>query len=139
MKRGAGRKKRHLNQAAEELRRIEQGTPVFLENIEFMPNRTATQSLLVITRSPHERDKRNFILRWLVPSREKRSIRLDTCGTYFAGLINGQTSTLEIVDAFIAKFRVPREQAVESCLLFLHSLARRGVVAIIEKETRRKG
>ena len=126
------KKQRHIRKAASELRRIEHGKPVFLENIEYVPHASGEKSLLVITRSPHEKDTRNVILRWLVPSSPKRQIRLDSFGTFMANMITGQKPTCEIIKAFANTFGTEESAARESCLLFLHSLARRGVVAIIE-------
>jgi len=133
MKRDVSRKQRHLKQAASELKRIADGRPVLLDNVEFIPHASGEKALLVITRGAHEKDRRNVILRWLVPASPKRQIRLDRCGTFVAGMFNGKQGTLDIINAFAEKFGVSGEDARTSCLLFLHSLARRGVIAIIEK------
>ncbi len=126
------KKQKHLDVAAGELRRIADGRPVLLENVEYVPHSSGGKSLLIITRSPHEKDRRNFILRWLVPSSAKRQIRLDRCGTFVAGMIDGKQATRDMISGFSEAFSVSMEDARTSCLLFLHSLARRGVVAIIE-------
>ncbi len=126
------KKQKHLDVASRELRRIENGRPVLLENIEYVPHVSNEKALLVLTRSPHEKDRRNFILRWLVPASPKRQIRLDRCGTFVAGMIDGKQATRDMIRAFAQAFGVSEEDARTSCLLFLHSLARRGVVAIIE-------
>ncbi len=133
MKRDVNRKQRHLKQAAGELKRIADGRPVLLDNIEFIPHESGEKALLVITRGAHEKDRRNVILRWLVPASPKRQIRLDRCGTFVAGMITGKCATRQIMAAFAKQFGTSEEDARSSCLLFLHSLARRGVIAIIEK------
>ena len=133
MKRDVSRKQKHLKQAASELKRIEGGRPVLLENIEFIPHASGEKALLVITRGAHEKDRRNVILRWLVPASPKRQIRLDRCGTFVAGMINGKQATRDMISAFAQAFGVSEDESRTSCLLFLHSLARRGVIAIIEK------
>lgn len=132
MRLAVNKKQKHLDAASRELRRIENGRPVLLENIEYVPHSSGDKSLLVITRGPHEKDRRNIILRWLVPSSAKRQIRLDRCGTFVAGMINGRQATRDMIGTFSEKFGVSVEDARASCLLFLHSLARRGVIAIIE-------
>ena len=126
------KKQDHIRRAASELRRIEHGRPVFLENIEYVPHSSGAKSLLIITRRPHEKDARNIVLRWLVPSRAKRQIRLDHFGTFLANMITGKRSTRDMMQAFAKTFGTDEAAARESCLLFLHSLARRGVIAIIE-------
>ncbi len=129
---GVGKREEHLKKAASELKRIYEGSPVLLQNIEFVKDSSGKRSLFVITRNPNERDKRNFILRWLVPASPRKQLRLDPAGTFVASRITGKHKTKDIIKAFRAEFDVDEEKARSSCLLFLHSLARRGIIAVIE-------
>jgi len=123
-----------LDEAARELRRIEQAVPAFIENVHFIAGKSGGRALIVLESVPGLVDRRGPILRWLVPSRGgARRIRLDTFGAFVAGRIDGRTPTRAIIKAFMDVHGQDPEESREACLLFLRSLAKRGAICLLEK------
>ena len=65
------------------------------------------------------------------PAVMERTVQLDELGSFVFGLIDGQTATQAIIEAFIARYRVNRREAELSCVDFLKSLASRYVISIV--------
>ncbi len=126
-----------LDAAAHELRRIERSIPAFIENAHFIAGKSGGRALIVQESNPGVVDRRGAVLRWLIPKRSGACrIRLDAYGAFVAEQINGRRSSLEIIKAFrnsLGREHDP-EDAREACLLFLRSLAKRGVICMVEKD-----
>lgn len=60
----------------------------------------------------------------------ERNVRLDEIGGFVFKLIDNRRNTLEIIDIFLAKYRVNRREATLSIVGFLKSLVKRGIVSI---------
>ena len=126
-----------LDRWAEDLRRIEAGTPVLHANVDFLPDAEGSRGLLVVHRVPGQPDPRNRLMRLLVPARKQpRRMRLDAYGTRMVGLINGQRSTREIVRDMHTSQGGNELEMRKACLLFLRALARRSVLTIVEPKKR---
>ena len=124
-----------LDDAARELRRIEQAVPVFIENAHFIAGKPGGHGFVLLESNPGMKDRRGPILRWLVPARHvARRIRLDAFGTFVAQRITGRMSSSDIIKAFQEEFGCAADQSREACLLFLRSLAKRGVILMVEKD-----
>lgn len=124
-----------LDEAALELQRIERAIPVFIENAHFISGKAGGRAVVVMESNPGMVDKRGVVLRWFVPARGgARRIRLDALGAFVAEQITGRMSSRDIISAFHHKFGCSLNEARESCLLFLRSLAKRGVISMVEKE-----
>jgi len=72
----------------------------------------------------------SFLARFQPPVSE-RNIKLDEIGSFVFKLIDNQRSALEIIELFLAKYRVNRREATLSVVEFLKSLVKRGVVSIV--------
>lgn len=72
----------------------------------------------------------SFLARFQPPVLE-RNVKLDEIGSFVFKLIDNQRSTLEIVELFLAKYRVNRREATLSVVEFLKSLVKRGIVSIV--------
>ncbi|MCG2660657.1 MAG: PqqD family protein [Kiritimatiellae bacterium] len=72
----------------------------------------------------------NGLLARFQPPVLERNVRLDEIGGFVFKLIDNQRSTLEIIELFLAKYRVNRREATLSVVDFLKSLVKRGVVSI---------
>ena len=73
-----------------------------------------------------------FLSRFTPPILE-RTLKLDELGTFVFQQIDNRKSTLAIIDAFIARYRVNRREAAMSTVSFLKSLVQRGVISIAIK------
>jgi len=71
-----------------------------------------------------------FLARFQPPVLE-RNVKLDEIGGFVFKLIDNRRSTLEIINMFLAKYRVNRREATLSIVDFLKSLVKRGVVSIV--------
>lgn len=78
------------------------------------------------------RRKRGFLSRF-TPSIIERSVRLDELGSFVFKKIDNHRNTLQIVEAFVEKYRVNRREALLSTVEFLKSLVKRGVISILIK------
>ncbi len=61
----------------------------------------------------------------------ERNLKLDEIGGFVFKLIDSQRSTLEIIELFLAKYRVNRREATLSIVDFLKSLVKKGAVSIV--------
>lgn len=71
---------------------------------------------------------------WLArfqPAVMKKTVRLDTLGTFVLGLVDGRRPVRWIVDAFAAQYQLNRREAELSIVAFLRSLAQRRLIAIV--------
>lgn len=102
-----------------------EGIPVLNENVSHADDKTGR---LVI----HIKLKRGngFLARFQPPVLE-RSIRLDEIGGFVFKLIDNKRSVLEIIELFLAKYRVNRREATLSVVEFLKSLIKRRIVSIV--------
>ncbi len=72
----------------------------------------------------------NGLLARFQPPVLERNVKLDEIGGFVFKLIDNQRSTLEIIELFLAKYRVNRREATLSVVDFLKSLVKKGVVSI---------
>ena len=61
----------------------------------------------------------------------ERKVRLDEIGEFVFKLIDNQRSALEIIELFLAKYRINRREATLSVVEFLKSLVKRRIVSIV--------
>ena len=61
----------------------------------------------------------------------ERNLKLDEIGGFVFKLIDNRRSTLEIIDLFLAKYRVNRREATLAIVDFLKSLVKKGAVSIV--------
>lgn len=71
-----------------------------------------------------------FLARFQPPVLE-RNVRMDEIGAFVFKLIDNQRSALEIIELFLAKYRVNRREATLSVVEFLKSLVKRRIVSIV--------
>jgi len=64
------------------------------------------------------------------PAVMERRVELDEIGSFVFRLIDGKRTALDIVDAFVERYRTNRREAELSCVEFLKSLVRRHVISI---------
>jgi hypothetical protein len=101
-----------------------EGIPVVNENVSFTDD--GTGRLIINARTMRGK---GFLARFQPPVLE-RNIKLDEIGSFVFKLIDNRRNTLEIIDVFLAKYRVNRREATLSVVDFLKSLAKRGIVSI---------
>lgn len=65
------------------------------------------------------------------PAVMERNVRLDEIGSFVFQLIDNQRSALEIIELFLAKYRVNRREATLSVVEFLKSLVKRRIISIV--------
>ena len=85
----------------------------------------------VVVKVPLRR-QRGFLGR-LFPDVAEKQIKLDELGSFVIRHVDGKTSVLDIVEAFVKRFGVNRREAELSIAEFLKSLARRRVISIVIK------
>lgn len=73
---------------------------------------------------------RGFLARFMPPVLEKR-FKLDELGSFVLAEIDGRHSVIEIVNAFVARYRTNRREAELSTVAFLRSLAERKLISIV--------
>lgn len=73
-----------------------------------------------------------FLARFQPPVME-RTVKLEELGSFVFRQIDGRTSTLQIVERFIDRYRTNRREAELSTVDFLKSLMRRGVISVVMK------
>ncbi|MBU4199738.1 MAG: PqqD family protein [Verrucomicrobia bacterium] len=73
-----------------------------------------------------------FLSRFQPPVLE-RVIKLDELGSFVFLQVDNRKTTLDIIDAFVSRFRVNRREATLSTVSFLKSLVQRGVISIAVK------
>ena len=73
---------------------------------------------------------RNFLARFQPPVLE-RHVRLDEIGGVVFKLIDSRRSAFEIIELFLAKYRLNRREATLSVVSFLKSLVERRIVSIV--------
>ena len=64
------------------------------------------------------------------PAVMERRVELDEIGSFVFRLIDGKRTALDIVGAFVGRYRTNRREAELSCVEFLKSLVRRHVISI---------
>jgi hypothetical protein len=77
-----------------------------------------------------QRLKRDGLLRRFKPTERQRRVKLDELGCFVFKRIDGERPVIEIVDAFVARFKVNRREAELSVVDFLKSLTRRNIISI---------
>ena len=87
-----------------------------------------------------ESDRATVVVRWsrpagflarFQPRTMERTVRLDELGTFVLRQIDGQKDVLQIIDAFVQRYRINRREAELSTVAFLRSLAERNVISIV--------
>jgi len=101
------------------------GIPVLNENISCESDKTGR---LVI----NIKIKRGYgLLARFQPPVLDRNVRLDEIGSFVFKLIDNRHSALEIIELFLAKYRVNRREATLCVVDFLKSLVTRNIVSIV--------
>jgi hypothetical protein len=73
------------------------------------------------------------VLARFLPDEFERKVKLDELGTFVLRQIDGKATVRDIIDAFVARFRVNRREAELSCAAFIRSLASRHVISVAVK------
>ena len=74
----------------------------------------------------------SFLSRFQAPVTE-REVKLDELGSFVFNQVDGNNTTLEIIEHFIARYHTNRREAELSTVEFLKSLVKRGVISILIK------
>ena len=77
---------------------------------------------------------RGYLARFQPPVLEKR-IKLDELGTFVYNQIDGKKSTLDIIEAFLTRYRTSRREAELSTVAFLKSLTERLAISIVVEKS----
>lgn len=102
-----------------------EGIPVLNDNVSCADDNDGRLMLNVkLGRGP------GLLARFRPPVLE-RNIRLDEIGGFVFKLIDNQRTTQDIINAFLAKYRVNRREAVLSVVAFLKSLVKKGIISIV--------
>ena len=110
-------------------RRSLAGVPVLNPNAEIRETTGGDTVVLTVT---HRRPDRGWFARFL-PAVFERKHRLDELGTFVVRQIDGERTTLAIIEAFVERFHVTRREAELSTVQFLKSLAERQTISIAIK------
>ena len=73
-----------------------------------------------------------FLSRFQPPVIE-RKIKLDELGGFVFNQIDGNNTTLKIIECFIARYHTNRREAELSTVEFLKSLVKKGIISILIK------
>ena len=103
------------------------GVPMINEGVRVQPREEDVQRLELVIRL---RRGGGFLSRFMPPTLE-RKVKLDELGTLVFGLIDGRRNVREIVEAFLARYRVNRREAELSTVEFIRSLAQRQAISIV--------
>lgn len=114
-------------QPAIDRRQSLEGVPVLNEGVAFVEHEPGR---VVITARLKRRG--GFLARFQPPVLE-RVIKLDELGSFVFRQVDNRKTTLDIIDAFVSRFRVNRREAALSTVSFLKSLVQRGVISIAVK------
>lgn len=116
-----------LNRPAAQIDRHQSldGVPVMNENVSCANDETGRLVIKIKLKRGS-----SFLARFQPPVLE-RNVRLDEIGGFVFKLIDNQRSALEIIELFLAKYRVNRREATLSVIAFLKSLVRKGVISIV--------
>lgn len=77
--------------------------------------------------------RRSGFLTRFQPAVLERVIKLDELGSFVFRQVDNRKTTLDIIDAFVSRFRVNRREATLSTVSFLKSLIQRNVISIAVK------
>ena len=100
------------------------GIPVLMPGVELENGDDGRTTAVVHLKRPN-----GFLARFMHPVSSKR-IRLDEIGSYVLSSIDGRRSVMQIIDLFVAKYRMNQREAELSVAEFLKSLVKRNVIAI---------
>lgn len=100
------------------------GIPVLNENVSYERDESGRVVIKV------KLQRRGGLLARFQPPVMERNVRLDEVGGFVFGLIDNRRSTFEIIDLFLARYRVNRREAALSVVDFLKSLIKRGVISV---------
>jgi hypothetical protein len=99
------------------------GVPIFHAGVRMVENSNLETITLVLTIK-----RRTDFLGKFQPPQWERKIELDELGSFVVRQINGKRTALELVDAFVERFKVNRREGELSTMAFLKSLIERGVL-----------
>ncbi len=105
-------------------RRSLEGVPVRNDGVTVADN--GQGRIKVILR---RRRGNGFLARWQ-PEVIERAVKLDELGAFVFGLVDSRRTVLEIIDAFVERYRTNRREAELSTVAFLRSLVERGYISI---------
>lgn len=103
------------------------GVPIVNNDVRIQPREENAARLELVIRL---RRGDGFMSRFMPPTHE-RKVKLDELGTFVFGLIDGHRTVREIVEAFLARYRVNRREAELSTVEFIRSLAQRQAISIV--------
>lgn len=101
------------------------GVPHFSSNVRYNENAAAGTVTLTITMK-----RRNDFFGKFQPKTWERKIELDELGSFVAAQIDGKRTALDIVEAFVERFKLNRREAELSTMAFLKSLIERDVISV---------
>ena len=101
------------------------GVPEFNSHVKCSENGGTGTLTLVVTMK-----RRADFLGKFQPKSWERNIELDELGSFVAGLIDGKRTALEIVEAFVTRFKINRREAELCTMQFLKSLIERNVISV---------
>jgi hypothetical protein len=101
------------------------GIPLLNPGVRCMNNDAASTMTVVVTVK-----RRKDFLGKFQPREWERKIELDELGAFIVGLIDGERSVVEMIDAFVARFKINRREAELSTMAFLKSLSERNVISV---------
>ena len=103
------------------------GIPMVNEGVRAQPREGDAARLELVIRL---RRGGGFLARFMPPTLERR-VKLDELGSFVFQQIDGQRNVREMVDAFLARYRVNRREAELSTVEFIRSLAQRQAISIV--------
>lgn len=98
-------------------------------NADVTPARNEAGNTVITIRQKRRQD---FLGRFQPPVME-RTIKLDELGSFVFGQIDGTRTMLEIIEAFMARYRTNRREATLSTVAFFKSLIKRGAISMVIK------
>jgi len=101
------------------------GVPEFNPHVSRGENDATGIVTLIVTLK-----RRDDFLGKFQPKQWERKIELDELGSFVAAQIDGKRTALELVEAFVTRFRINRREAELSTMAFLKSLIERNVISV---------
>ena len=75
----------------------------------------------------------NGFLSRFQPAVMERKVKLDELGSFVFNQVDGNNTTLKIIECFIARYHTNRREAELSTVEFLKSLVKKGIISILIK------
>jgi len=75
----------------------------------------------------------NGFLSRFQPAVMERKVKLDELGSFVFNQVDGNNTTLKIIECFITRYHTNRREAELSTVEFLKSLVKKGIISILIK------